>query len=191
VEVNTPIGSIFDQPNFTILFWAKNEDPVAAFSDNDWNNLVDRNSLWYTELWSGPQGNNQGQLLIVNLYQPANPGQPGTGQIGRYDVRVPDPTLFWTKANTWHQYGLTYDGATVTSYFDGKKLLSVPYAGGVGPTAATPRFPPNGNYNLTWGAWEQQDDWFTGAFDDTAYFKRALTLDEIKALFDTMLAKGP
>jgi hypothetical protein len=125
VEVNAPIGSIFDQPKFTILFWAKNEDPVQAYSDNDWNSLVDRNSLWYTELWSGPQSNTRGQLLIVNLYNPANPGNPGTGQIGRFDVRVPDPTPFWAKGNEWHQYGLTYDGATVTSYFDGKKMLVV------------------------------------------------------------------
>ena len=58
------------------------------------------------------------------------------------------------------------------------------------PTADTPADPPHNNYNLTWGAWQQRGDWYTGAFDDTAYFKRALTGDEIKAFFDSMMAKA-
>ena len=59
----------------------------------------------------------------------------------------------------------------------------------LGATADTPKDPPHNNYNLTWGAWQQRGDWYTGAFDDTAYFKRALTKDEILAFHDAMVAK--
>jgi len=190
VEVNTPIGSIFDQAKFTILVWARNDNPAPATDDDQWNSLVDRNSLWYIELWSGDQDNTLGQNLVVRIYDPGNPTGGGTGQIGRHDVPIDDRTPFWAKKGEWHQYAMTYDGAKVTSYTDGKKMLQVDYDGGVGATADTPTDPPHNNYNLTWGAWQQRGDWYTGAFDDTAYFKRVLTADEIKAFYSAMLAKA-
>jgi hypothetical protein len=189
VEVNTPAGSIFDQAKFTILYWARNDSPAEATSDDQWNSLVDRNSLWYTELWSGDEGNTLGQNLVVRIYDPTNPTGGGTGQIGRYDVSIDDRTPYWAKKGEWHQYAMTYDGAKVMSYTDGKKMLEVDYDGGVGPTADTPKDPPHNNYNLTWGAWQQRGDWYTGGFDDTAYFKRVLSKDEITAFHDAMVAK--
>jgi hypothetical protein len=189
VEVNSPVGSVFDQQKFTVLYWARNDNPAVASGDNEWNSLFDRNSLWYTELWSGDQDNTLGQNLVVRLYN--NDGNADTGQIGRYDTPIADRTPFWVKKGEWHQYAMTYDGAKLTTYTDAKQMLSVDYDGGVLPNADTdPNNPPHGNYNLTWGAWQQHGDWYTGAFDDTAYFKRALTADEIKAFYDAMQAKA-
>ncbi len=187
VEVNTPIGSIFDQAKFTVLVWARNDNPATPTDNDQWNSLVDRNSLWYIELWSGDQDNTLGQNLVVRIYDPGN--GTGTGQIGRYDVSIDDRTPFWVKKGEWHLYAMTYDGAKVTSYTDAKKMLEVDYDGGVGPTADTDKT-SSPNFNLTWGAWKQKGDWYTGAFDDTAYFKRALTGDEIKAFYGAMLAKA-
>ena len=45
VEVNTPIGSIFDTPKTTVATWAI----VTNAEEGLWNSIIDRNSLW------GPQ----------------------------------------------------------------------------------------------------------------------------------------
>src|SRR5207244_299232 len=107
--------------------------------------------------------------FVVRIYDPANPGSNGSGQ-----VRDNAGTAF-VKTKEWHQYTMAYDGRFLSGYLDGKLVIQSIWSGGVGPTAATPTTPPNNNYNLTWGAFEQNSDWFTGDVDDTAYFKRALT----------------
>ena len=66
-----------------------------------------------------------------------------------------------------------------------KLVRKVDYAGGLGPTTATPPASdaPTGNYDLFWGAWRGEPGYsLTGSFDDTAIYNRALTADEVKAL---------
>jgi hypothetical protein len=177
LEVVTPVGSVFDTPSFTIVVWAKLEilrDPV----DTDvWNSLVDRNSLWYTSVNSVDLGGGSHVgYYVVRLYDATTPAGGGTGQIG---VAPAEPVAILPDA--WHMYALAFDGAEVRSYLDGQLLHAVAYAGPVGPTTDTPA-PPWGNFHLTWGAWQQRGDWFTGCFDDTAYFDRALTASELAML---------
>lgn len=180
VSVPAPIGSIFDQPQFTLTSFIR---LTKAADEGSWNDLFDRNSLWYMELQSETVN---GQLLsqfVIRIYDPANPGSNGSGQI-----RDSAGAAF-VKTNDWHQYTMSYDGHILSGYLDGKLALLDFWSGGVGPTAATPTMSPNNNYDLDWGAFEQNGDWFTGDVDDSAYFKRALTADEVKGLYDAMMAK--
>src|SRR5206468_3482161 len=126
VEVNTPIGSIFDVPNLTIIYWAKPTllrkpvDPGSGdSSDDQWNSLVDRNTLWYTELNTVPDTNPLQARLVVRLYDPGD-GSGSTPQLGR---EVEAPADSYVKANEWHQFAMTYDGKQVISYIDAKVVL--------------------------------------------------------------------
>jgi hypothetical protein len=183
VEVPTPIGSIFDSKNYTILTWARVAKPREPTDDDQWNSLVDRNSLWYMSLNSTTRDNEVVSQFVVRIYDASSPAGGGTPQIRDNDAGP------FAKKNEWHQYAMTYEGTKVIAYLDGKQVLEYEYDGEVGPTADTPKEAPKGNYNLTWGAWEQRGDWFTGCFDDTAYFNRAVSADEIKGLYDAMMAK--
>jgi hypothetical protein len=194
VEVNTPIGSIFDVPNLTMVFWAKAtllRPAVNADGEPDsdqWNSLVDRNSLWYIELNTVPETDPAVAQLVVRLYDPGD-GSGSTPQIGR-EVTPDDPTPFYIKKDEWHQYAMTFDGKAVISYLDGKEVMNYEYEGKLGPLPEIDK-DSSPNWNLTWGLWKQKGDHFTGCFDDTAYFGRALSAEEIKALYDAMTAKAP
>ncbi len=120
---------------------------------------------------------------MVRIYDPTSPTNGGTPQI--------KDDAYFTRTGAWHAYAFTYDGAKVVMYMDGKMVLEQDYDGGVGPTADTPSDPadiPHNNYNIDFGVWQQHGDWFDGSIDDSAYFKRVLTADEIKALYDAMMA---
>jgi hypothetical protein len=183
VEVPAPIGSVFDQPKFSVVTFAQ-LDKTADPTSGDWNDVMERNSLWYlsfepVDALAGAPGSR----FVVRIYDPADPTNGGTPQI--------KDDAYFTRTGVWHAYAFTYDGATVVMYMDGKQVLTQDYAGGVGPTADTPTDPsaiPHGNYNIDFGVWQQHGDWFDGSIDDSAYFKRVLTADEIKALYDAMMA---
>lgn len=191
VEVNTPIGSIFDTPTITLVTWAKNTKIRPAVNDagdadtDQWNCLVDRNSLWYISLNSIADVKPPASQLVVRLYDPGD-GSGASPQVGRDTAAQPEK--FYIKENDWHQYAMTFDGKALISYLDGKQMIKHDYEGKLGPVAELDKT-ASPNWNLTWGLWKQKGDHFTGCFDDTAYFKRALTADEIKALYDSMLAK--
>jgi len=186
VEVPAPIGSVFDAPKFSVVSFAQ-LDKIADPATGDWNDVMERNSLWYLSF--EPVDNLAGSLgsrFVVRIYDPANPTNGGTPQI--------KDDAYFTRTGVWHAYAFTYDGAKVVMYMEGKQVLEQDYDGGVGPTADTPKDPsaiPHGNYNLDFGVWQQRGDWFTGSIDDSAYFNRALTGDEIKGLYDAMMAKAP
>jgi Concanavalin A-like lectin/glucanases superfamily len=181
LQVQSPIGSIFDTPKTTVLVWANITVPHATDDPSTtWSSLVDRNSLWYISLENkADRDGADGLDFVTRIYSPDNPTSAGTNQ-------VRDEKNF-VRANTWHMFAFTYDGAVIVNYLDGKEVQRQDFDEGIGPTADTPKDPPHNNYNLTWGAWQQRDDWFTGCFDDTAIFGRALTGEEIKALYDAMI----
>jgi hypothetical protein len=177
LHVDTPIGSIFDVQKVTVITWARIVDTPE---EGVWQSLVDRNTLWYISMeGKAERGGSPAWDMVTNIYDPANPGGTGTG-------RVQDAAIF-VRPNEWHMYAFTYDGAVHVSYLDGKEVFRKEYAGGIGPTADTPTEPKYGNFNITWGAWEQRDDWFNGCFDDTLFVARALTAEEVKALYDEMM----
>jgi hypothetical protein len=179
LSVKAPIGSIFDTPNMSVLVWA-NIDSTPA--DDIWDNLIDRSTLWYLETrWHDPGDGNLKIEYVGRIYDPANPGSAGTDRIYAGDVDI------YVKPQEWHMYGMTYDGKVAITYLDGKEINRREYDGGVGPTAETPTDPPQGNYDINWGAWEKRDDWTTGCVDDSAIFSRALSAEEVKALYDAMM----
>jgi hypothetical protein len=188
VDVNTPIGSIFDTPNMTIIFWARNDKirPDPDVTNDQWNGLVDRSQLWYTSLHSVPETNPAVSQLVVRLYGTYH-DLGATPQIGK-DVQAENPQEFHLRQGEWHQMAMTYDGKQVISYVDGKQMVAYDHEGTLGPVEG---FDPDAQpqWNLTWGLWQQRGDDFTGAFDDTAYFSRALTPEEIKGLYDAMQQK--
>jgi hypothetical protein len=179
LAVKAPIGSIFDTPNMTALVWASIDSTPA---DDIWDNLIDRSTLWYVETrWHDPGDGKLKLEYVTRIYDPASPGNAGTDRIysGDFDI--------FLAPREWHLYGLTYDGKVAISYLDGKEINRREYDGGIGPTAETPTDPPQKNYDINWGAWEQRDDWTTGCIDDSAIYNRALSAEEMKALFDAMM----
>jgi Concanavalin A-like lectin/glucanases superfamily len=181
LQVQSPIGSIFDTPKTTVITWAKITGPHATDDPNTtWSSLVDRNSLWYISMENkADRGGADGLDFVTRIYSPDSPTNAGTDQVRDENVFV--------RANEWHMFAFTYDGAVIVNYLDGKEVERKEFDEGIGPTADTPTDPPHNNYNLTWGAWQQRDDWFTGNFDDTAIFGRALSADEMKGIFDAMM----
>jgi hypothetical protein len=57
----------------------------------------------------------------------------------------------------------------------------------VGPTADTPTTAPEGQYDINWGAFTQKNTFMNGCVDDTVYFGRVLSPEEVKALDDAMM----
>jgi hypothetical protein len=159
-------------------------DPASG----NWNDVMERNSLWYLSFEPVDDlGGSPGSRFVVRIYDPAAPTKNGTDQI--------KDDIHFTRKGDWHGYAFTYDPTVATenlvTYMDGQKAVTADYQGGVGPTADTPATSPHGNYNLSFGVWQQHGDWFTGDIDDSAYFNRVLTADEVAGLYNAMMAKAP
>ena len=180
ITVPAPVGSVFDAPNVTVLVWTN----VASTPEADvWDNILDRTSLWYIETQWKEQEDGSLKLYLVNrIYDPENPNNGGTGQVRSLSADTPVALT----GNAWHLIGFSYDGQQIISYVDGKEIQRQDYDGGIGPTSATPA-PNKNNFDLNWGLWDQEEDWANACFDDTVYYNRALTADEVKALYDSML----
>lgn len=181
ITVKAPIGSVFDTPKLSVFIWAK---VTSQPEPNKWDNLIDRTSLWYVETqWRELSDGSLKLDYVSRIYSPEEPQTAGTGQ-----VRTSANQVYYN-ANEWHFYGFTYDGELFISYVDGKEVVRREYKGGVGPTEKTPREEDSrhGHYDINWGAFTQIEDWATGCFDDTVIYNRALTSQEVQALYDAMM----
>lgn len=178
IDIPAPIGSAFDTPKATAIVWVK----LSPRGGEYWQAVAERSNFWYIELEVKP-AEWKGNAAVYRIYDPKAPGGGGSGQ-------VRDNAKVIVEDEKWYQLAWTYDGAVLKGYLNGKQVLSKDYAGGLGPTADTPKTPPadkGKNYNLSLGTWQQRDDWFNGAIDDFAYFKEALSEPQIKELYDAML----
>jgi hypothetical protein len=179
--VPAPIGGAFDTPNLSVFIWAK---VASVAEDGHWDNLIDRTSLWYIETqWREVDGV-LGISSINRIYDPEAIQSGGTDQLRSHEA---DPPIL-LKPNEWHLYGFTYDGKVMISYLDGREIVRKEYEGGVGPTDATPRENErHGHYDINWGVFTQKEDHMNGCVDDTVIYGRALTPEEVKSLFDSMM----
>jgi Concanavalin A-like lectin/glucanases superfamily len=183
LSVAAPVGSTFDTPNQTVLVWAKSNLTKDA---GEWDNIIDRANLWYMDTLYSDVGGATKLDLVCRIYGPSTPADQGSGQVPSSAAATP----VYLAPTAWSFVGWTYDGKVMTTYVDGKVIRQVNYTGGLGPTAATP-LPSDtetGNYDLFWGAWRGQPGYsISGDLDDTVIYNRALTADEVKALYDSML----
>jgi hypothetical protein len=184
LSVAAPVGGAFDTPNQTILIWAKSLNTPTV---GNYVNLIDRANLWYIDtIYSDVSGDTK-QELVARIYTPSTPQAGGSGQLFSSSVTPP----VYVDLNAWEFVGFTYDGKTMTTYIDGQPVNKVDYTGGLGPTADTPPPPTEsatGKYDLFWGAWRGEPGYsIQGNVDDTVVYDRALTADEVKALYDAML----
>lgn len=179
LAVKAPIGGLFDTPTQSVFVWAK----VTSEAETDhWDNVLDRSTLWYMDTqWRDKGDGSLGLDYVVRIYDPAAPESGGTGQVRSSGVKQ------FVNGNEWHMYGFTYDGKVVISYVDGKEVTRKEYAGGIGPTAETPKDPPKGQYDINRGAFTQKDTFMNGCVDDTVIYGRVLNPDEVKSLFDAMM----
>lgn len=178
--VAAPIGSVFDTPSQSVFVWAKS---TGEQNIGDWENIIDRASLWYVDTAYTDVGGATKLDLVARIYTPSAPATAGSGQVRSSQAS----TASYGLPGQWHFYGFTYDGKVMSIYLDGKLAHKVDYTGGLGPTSETPPDAPTGDWNIYWGAWRGQSDHMHGAVDDTAIFSRALTADEVKALYDAMM----
>jgi hypothetical protein len=180
LAVSAPVGSIFDTPNLTVLVWAKS---TGAPEIGEWENIIDRASLWYLDTLYADVGGTPKLAMVARIYTPSTPAAGGTDQVRSSQASPP----VYTNPNEWAMYGFTYDGQVMAIYVNGARVRQVNYTGGVGPTSETPADPPTGNWDIFWGAWRGQSDHMHGCVDDTAIFSRALSAEEMKTLYDEML----
>lgn len=183
LSVAAPVGGTFDTPNQTVLIWAKS---AGTHTVGDYVNFIDRASLWYIDTQYDDVSGDTQQELVARIYTPSTPAAGGSGQLLSSSVVPP----VYIAPGAWTFVGFTYDGKVMTTYIDGRAVNKVNYTGGLGPTADTPAAAdsPTGNYDLFWGAWRGQPAYsITGDLDDTVIYDRALTADEVKALYDAML----
>lgn len=75
-------------------------------------------------------------------------------------------------ANNWHYVVLQYDGSLFSVYVNGRLAAAQPYDA----------FVPNRNGAINLG-WRSDNDWkpFAGTIDDTAFYNKALTPEQIQA----------
>lgn len=179
IDIPAPIGSDFDSPKATAIVWVK----LTKRSGDYWQAIAERSNFWYIETEVKP-AEWKGNAFVCRIYDPVAVGGGGSGQIR-------DNANVILEDEKWYQLGWTYDGAVLKCFINGKMVLSSNYAGGLGTVNNTPKSPPadkGKNYNLSLGTWQQRDDWFTGAIDDFAYFKDALSEAKIKELYDAMIS---
>jgi hypothetical protein len=185
LSVAAPVGGTFDTPNQTVLVWSKS---TVTKDTGAYDNLIDRASLWYIDtVYTDVSGATKSEL-VARIYTPSTPEAGGSGQV-LSSASAAGPPVYITPG-AWSFVGWTYDGKVMTTYIDGKPVSKRDYAGGLGPTADTPPASdaPTGNYDIFWGAWRGEPGYsLTGSFDDTVIYNRALTADEVKALFDAMM----
>lgn len=183
LSVPAPPGGTFDTPNQTVLIWARSTGTPTV---GNWQNILDRASIWYIDtLYSDVSGDTKLDL-VCRIYTPSTPAAGGSGQLTSSSAGPP----VYIAPGAWSFVGFTYDGKVMTTYIDGKPVKKANYSGGIGPTADTPPVSdaPTGNYDLFWGAWRGEPGYsIQGNVDDTVIYNRALTADEVKALFDAMM----
>jgi hypothetical protein len=187
LAVAAPVGSTFDTPNQTVLVWSKSTITKNA---GDYDNIIDRASIWYIDTAYADVNGALKSDLVARIYTPSTPAGGGSGQVLSSAGAPPG----YITPGAWSLTGWTYDGKVMTTYIDGKPVQKVDYDGGLGPTADTPAVSdsPTGNYDLFWGAWRGEPGYsLTGSIDDTVIYNRALTDDEVKALFDAMVKAAP
>jgi hypothetical protein len=148
------------------------------------------------ELWIKPAALNAGPDF-VDVATSEGSG-PGSGPTGWLLYQMLDNTLMWVlfsqhwnggwlggggavAANTWYHIALTYDGALYHSYFNGTPAGTMAYdafvPAGDGFTSLGFRFDGGGAG-------------FEGAFDDVAFYNKALTLDQIQAHYNATVKLG-
>jgi hypothetical protein len=179
LAVKAPIGGVFDVPKLSVFVWAK---VTSAPELDHWDNILDRSSLWYMDTqWQYRADGNLGLDYVARIYDPTAPESGGSDQL-RTSIAAQ-----FLNGNEWHMYGFTYDGQVMFVYLDDHVSVRRTYTGGVGPTSATPTDAPHDQYDINWGAFTQLNTFMNGCVDDTAYFGRALSADEVKGLYDAMM----
>jgi hypothetical protein len=179
LAVKAPIGSVYDTPSQSVFVWGK---VTSEPEDGHWDNLLDRSTLWYMDTqWQDRGDGTLGLDYVARIYDPAAPESAGSGQVRS------SATKTFVGGGEWHMYGFTYDGKVMVTYIDDKEVARQEYEGGIGPTADTPADPPKGQYDLNWGSFTQKDTFMNGCVDDTVIFGRALSAEEVKALYDAMM----
>lgn len=177
IDIPAPIGSIFDTPKISVIVWVK------LFPKDGWQAICERSNIWYLETEAKP-AEWKDNAVVWRIYDPVAVGGGGPGQ-------VRDNANVAIKNDQWYQLAFTFDGSVIKCYVNGEEKIKRDYVVQLGPIAGTPDPPPAGkgkNYNLSLGTWQQRDDWFNGAIDDFAYFGTVLSAEQIKALYDAMLA---
>ena len=160
--------------------WTKNGQFGSAleFDGNESKGYVDVGNLGLSgtvslTLWAKPSDAADDDRLISNLSGPTNPAFAIRFQSGAVDIwgRAWKPVIPKFDDNKWGHYAFVFDGeGNVTGYYNGKEGETV---------ADTYTFTEIGigaNFLDQWG------QYFSGLFDEIAFFSVALTEDDIEVV---------
>ena len=147
-------------PQFTLSVWIK-----ASYKDKFWRRIFDKGFGHGYDLTMGGDDN----------------GKSWEGQMFFEVVTAAAGTRMQVTDGKWHHVAGTFDAAQLQIYVDGRRVGMVPAKGKPVPTM----------YDLTIGqnrsnanqATENGQASFFGVMDDVMMFNRALSADEVQALF--------
>lgn len=163
--------------NFTVSFWAYNNDTEGK---NGTFLQIGKDCGWEfpgreEEYFSSPfkftlrDGSNL-NVRLSNYYYNNTDYEEGSDYLSTKHV----------DAEQWYLSTVTYDGKTVKLYRDSVLLGQLSYSNG---TNINP-------YGVLIGANEEFSEYFKGKLDDLRFYKRALSYDDVKALYAAGVSKS-
>jgi hypothetical protein len=185
--VYMPYKQIYNSQNLTVSTWFKKSSTYITNQVNP--SLIKRFELGYNnpngQTW-GLYVNTNGDSLVTFLLP------PNTSNNYAFTLSQIGPSV--TSAQ-WHNATMTFDGFNMKTYYDGQLISTKPANGMILNT--------NGNSGISVGMSIQANghwDPFNGVIDDIGIWNRALTQQEITALYNsqtcnsssnTITADGP
>ena len=178
VEFNSYIGN-FGTGDFSIELWlwragtSQAEEPVLV-RDFDYD-LLTANNRWYTYFYAEVKGDEESRALSINI-DAANRAQIELNSGIEVNRLASKKALL---PRTWHHLVLVRQGTEVRLYVDGQLDASQVTDRVIDLVLPTP---------LLLGAAPGRDRFFTGRIDEVALHNRALTLNEIGAIYQTAIS---
>lgn len=164
--IRVPDNDTLNQANVTLAAWVK-----TSFTDGQWRRIFDK--AWSKEFDLTMGGDN-------SVGGP-NDGRTWRGQVSWEVAHQWIPSGVQVANGQWHQVTATFDGAELLLYVDGRQV------GGRRRAKGQPGHAP---YDLTIGANESEPadevgKSFDGMMDDVMMFDRALSPEEVQALYNS------
>jgi len=165
VFVEAPHKPDLDPEQLTVEAWIKLDQFPAGRDPRRWLVNKNRNEWEQGHYALVVQGSQVGAYLNI-----------GGGRDNEHHAWSPEGAL---KLKAWHHAAMTYDGADLKVYLDGRQVAA---------TAINKKRVP-GRSPLAIGRRQDGYNYFNGAIDEVRVYARALTADEIRAHFEKPGAK--
>jgi len=159
----------------TITAWYK---LTKASTENYWLTVLCK-GVTTTELPSNPQFRLQVQQntnIVLNTCSPYNPTASSTISTATSFTKCdPDFLNHLFEPGVWHFYALVFDGSTVVTYMDDRKVFEYPF---------TQKFVTNNSSLFIAKDEPGAIEFFNGALDDVRIYNKALSQSQVQNIYN-------